>query len=164
MSIISSSFIFKVNESPILTSYFQGWSIDLYSVTLNLLLLFSHSVVSNSLQPHGLQHTTHLCPSPSPRACSNSCPLSQWGHPTVSYCHSFLLLPSVFPGFMAFSKESGLLIRWPKYWSFSFSISPSNEHSGLISFRTDWLDIFAVQRTLKTLLQHHSSTASILWR
>ena len=78
-------------------------------------------------------------------------------------CHPLLLLPSVFPSIRVFSKESVLLIRWPKYWSFSFSISPSNEYSGLISFRMDWLDLLAVQGTLKNLLQHYSSKASILW-
>ena len=79
-------------------------------------------------------------------------------------CHPLLLLPSVFPSIMVFSNESTLHIRWPKYWSFSFSIIPSNEHPGLISFRMDWLDLLAVQGTLKSLLQHHSSKASILWR
>ena len=77
--------------------------------------------------------------------------------------HPLLLLPSVFPSIRVFSNESALCLRWPKYWSFSFSISPSNEHSGLISFRMDWLDLLAVQWTLKSLLQHHSSKASILW-
>ena len=79
-------------------------------------------------------------------------------------CHPLLLLPSIFPSIRVFSNESVLHIRWPKYWSFSFSISPSNEYSGLISFRIDWLDLLAVQGTLKSLLQHHSSKASILWR
>ena len=77
-------------------------------------------------------------------------------------CHP-LLLPSVFPSIKVFSNESVLQIRWPKYWSFSFIISPSNEYSGLISFRIDWLDLLAVEETLKSLLQHHSSKASILW-
>ena len=77
-------------------------------------------------------------------------------------CHPLLLPASIFPSIRVFSSESVLHIRWPKYWSFSFSISPSNEHSGLISFRMDWLDLLAVQRTLKSLLQHHSSKASIL--
>ena len=77
-------------------------------------------------------------------------------------CHPLLLLPSIFPSIRVFSNKSALRIRWPKYWSFSFSISPSNEHPGLISFRMDWLDLLAVQRTLKSLLQHHSSKASIL--
>ena len=78
-------------------------------------------------------------------------------------CCPLLLLPSIFPSIRVFSSESFLHIRWPKYWSFSFSISPFNEHSGLISFRMDWLDLLAVQGTLKSLLQHHSSKASILW-
>ena len=78
-------------------------------------------------------------------------------------CHPLLLLPSVFPGIRVFSSESVLHIRWPKYWSFSFSISPSSEHPGLISFKMDWLDLLAVQGTLKSLLQYHSSKASILW-
>jgi len=78
-------------------------------------------------------------------------------------CHPLLLLPSIFPSIRVFSNESVLWIRWPKYWSFSFSISPCNEHSGLISFRMDWLDLLAVQGTLKSLLQHHNSKASILW-
>ena len=77
-------------------------------------------------------------------------------------CHPLLLLPSIFPSIRVFSSESVLLIRWPKYWSFSFSICPSKEHPGLISFRIDWLDLLAVQRTLESLLQHHSSKASIL--
>ena len=78
-------------------------------------------------------------------------------------CHSLLLLPSIFPSIRVFSNESALCLRCPKYWSFSFNISPSNEHPGLIFFRMDWLDLLAVQGTLKSLLQHHSSKASILW-
>ena len=78
-------------------------------------------------------------------------------------CHPLLLLPSIFPSIRVFSNESAFCIRWPKYWSFSFNISPSNEHTGLISFRMDWLDLLAVQGSLKSLLQHHSSKASILW-
>ena len=78
-------------------------------------------------------------------------------------CHPLLLLPSIFPSTRVFSNESVLRIRWPKYWIFSFNISPSNEYSGLISFRMDWLDLLAVQGTLKSLLQHHTSKASILW-
>ena len=80
----------------------------------------------------------------------------------VILCHSLLFLPSIFPSIRVFSSESLLCIRWPKYWSFSFSISPSNDYSGLISFRMDWLDLLAIQGTLKSLLQHHSSKASIL--
>ena len=132
-------------------------------IRFELLLLFICSVVSDSLQPHGLQQTRCLCPSPSPGACSNSCPLSRWCHPTISSCHPLLLLPSIFPRIRVISNELALCIRWPKYWSFSFSISPSNEYSGLISFRVDLFDLLAVQRTLKSLLQHHSSRASILW-
>ena len=123
---------------------------------------FSHSIVSDSFQPHGLQHARLLCPSPTPRACSNSGLSSQWCHPTIS-----LSSPSP-PAFSlssirVFSKESVLHIRWPKNWSFSFSVSPSNEYSGLISFMIDWFDLLAVQETLKRLLQHHISKASILW-
>ena len=80
----------------------------------------------------------------------------------LSPCHPLLLLPSIFPSIKVYSNESVLRIRWPKYWSFSFNISPSNEHSGLISIRMDWLDLLAVQETLKSLLQHHSSKASIV--
>ena len=79
------------------------------------------------------------------------------------FCHPLLLLPSIFPSIRVFSNESALCIRWPKYWSFSFNIRPSNEHPGLISFRMDWLDVLAVQGTLKSLLQHHNSKASIFW-
>ena len=78
-------------------------------------------------------------------------------------CHPLLLLPSIFPSIRIFSNKSALCIRWPKYWSFSFTIGPFNEYSGLISFRIDWFDLLAVQGTLKSLLQHHSSKASILW-
>ena len=81
----------------------------------------------------------------------------------LTLCYPLLLLPSILPSIRVFSKELGLQVRWPKYWSFSFSISPSNEHTGLISFRMDWLDLLAVQGALKSLLQHHSSKASILW-
>ena len=125
---------------------------------------FSFSVVSDSLRPHGLQHTRLPCPSQSPGACSNSS--IQWMVPSnhLILCRPLLLLPSVFPSVRVFSNESVLCIRWPKYWSFSFSISLSIEYSGLISFKMDWLDFLAVQRTLKSLLQHHSSKASILWR
>ena len=102
--------------------------------------------------PHGLQHARPPCPSPTPGACSNSCPSNWWCHPTILSCHPLLLPPSIFPSIRVFS-ESVLPIRWPQYWSFSFSISPSNEHSGLISFRVDWFDLLTVQGTLKSLLQ-----------
>ena len=111
-----------------------------------------------SLRPHGLQHTRPLCPPLSPGVRSNSCPSC-----AIQPSHLLpppLPLPSAFP---VFSNESVLHSRWPKYWSFNFSISPSNEYSGLISFRIDWFDLLAVQTTLKSLLQHHSSKASVLW-
>ena len=111
---------------------------------------------------HGLQHTRLPWPSPSSRVCSNSCPLSRWCHPTISPSAALLLLPSIFPSIRVFSNESALLIRWTKYWSFSFTISPSSEYSELISFRIDWFDLLAVQKTFKSLPQHHSSKASIL--
>ena len=126
------------------------------SCTAETSVQFSRSVVSDSLRLHGLQHARPPCPSPMPRAYSNSCSLSQSWHQPSHYC-PLLLLPSIFPSNRVFSKESVLHIRWPKYWSFSFSISPSNEYSGLISFRMDWLDLLAVQGTLKSFLQHHSS-------
>ena len=93
----------------------------------------------------------------SPRVCSNSYPLSQWCHPTTSSSVAPFL-----PSIRVFSSESALCLRWPKYWNLSFNISPSNEHPGLISFRMDWLDLLAVQGTLKSLLQHHSSKSSVL--
>ena len=101
--------------------------------------------MSNSLQPHGLQHARLPCPSPAPRACSNSCPLSSSNR--LILCHPLFLLPSVLPSIRVFSNESVLLIRWPKCWSFSFIISPASEYSGLISFRIDWFDLLAVQGT-----------------
>ena len=125
---------------------------------------FSLSVLSNSLWPHGLPHARPSCPSPIPRVYSNTCPSSRWCHPAISIlCHPLLLLPPVHPSIRVFSNESTLRMRWPKYWSFSFSISPSIEYSGLISFRMDWLDLLAVQGTHKSLLQQNSSKASIFW-
>ena len=122
----------------------------------------SRSVMSDSLRPHGLQHARPPCPSPTPEVYSNSCPLSQWCHQTIILCRPLLFSPSIFPSIRVFSNESALCIRWPKYWSFSFNISPSNEQSGLISFSMDWLDLLAVQGTLKSLLQHHSSAFFIV--
>ena len=143
--------------------YMCNWSTWLYTWNWHTFcsVQFSRSVVSDSLWPHGLQHTRRLCSSPTPGVSSNSWPLSWWCH--LILCHPLLLPPSLFPSIRVFSKESVLHIRWPKYWSFIFSIRPSNEYSGLISFRRDWLDLLAVQGTLKSLLQHHSSKASILW-
>ena len=114
-----------------------------------------------SLRPHGLQHARLPCLSPTPRACSNSCP-SSWTSNHLIFCCPLLLLPSIFSSIKVFSSESVLHIRWPKYWSFSFNVSPSSEYSGLISFRMDWLDLLAVQGTLKSLLQHHSSKVPTL--
>ena len=103
------------------------------------------------------------CPSPSPRVCSVMSIESVMPSNHLIFCHPLLLLPSIFPSIRIFSNQSVLHIRWPKYWRFSFSISPSNEYSRLISFRIDWLDLLAVQRTLRSLLQHHTSKASIIW-
>ena len=124
---------------------------------------FSHSVVSDSLRPHESQHARPSCPShsrspPKPMSIESVMPSNH-----LILCHPLLLLPSVFPSIRVFSNESALRIRWPKYWSFSFNIRPSNEHPGIISFRVNWLDLLAVQGTLKSRLQHHSSKASILW-
>ena len=120
--------------------------------------------MSNSLWPHELQHARPPCPSPTVGVHPNPCPLSQWCHPAISSSHPLLFLPSIFPTIRVLSNESALCIRWPKYWSLSLIISPSKEHSGLVSFRMDWLDLLAVHGTLKSLFQHHSSKASILRR
>ena len=122
---------------------------------------FSHSVMSSSLWPHVLQPTRLPCPSPTPGACSNSCPLNWWCHPTISSSVA-PFSASVFPSIRVFSNESAVQIRWPKCWSFNFSISPSSEYSGLVSFKMDWFDLLAVQETVKSLLQHLSSKALIL--
>ena len=123
---------------------------------------FSSSVVSNSLRPHVPQDARPPCPSPTPGVHPNPYPESVMPSNHLILCHPLLPLPSIFPSIRVFSNESALCIRWPKYWSFSFNISPSNEHPGLISFRMDWLDLLAVQGTLNSLLQHHSSNASVL--
>ena len=145
--------------SPVI---FHFYIIYLFLVTF--VLFFSHSFVSNSLQPYGLQHAWLPCPSLSPGVCSDSCPwspgvssdscpwLDGWFHPTISsslFCCPLLLLPSMFPSIRVFSNESALCIRWPTYWRFRFSTSPSNEYSGLISFRIDWFDLLVVQGTLQ---------------
>ena len=127
-----------------------------------LLLLFSCSVVSNFLRPHGLQHARLPCPSHLPEFAQihvhRGGDAIQPSHPLLS----LLLLPPVLPSIRVFSNESVLRIRWPKYWSFSFSISPSKEYSGLVSFKIDWFDLLTLQGIQKSLLQHHSSKASIL--
>jgi len=114
-----------------------------------------------TLWPHEPQHVRPPCPSPAHRVHPNPCPLSQWSNHLILCC-PLLFLPSIFPSISIFSNESAFRIRWPKYWSISFNISSSNEHPGLVSFRMDWLDLLAVQGTLKSLLQHHSSKTSIL--
>ena len=119
--------------------------------------------MSDSLQPHELQHARPPCPSPTPGVHSNSRPSSRRCHPAISSSVvPFSSCLQSLPRIRVFSNESTLRMRWPKYWSFSLSISPSNEHPGLISFRMDWLDLLAVQGTHKSLLQHHTSKASIL--
>ena len=116
-----------------------------------------------TLQPCGLQHTRLPCPPLSPRVCSNSCPLSQWCYLSISSSAApFSFLPSIFPSLRVFSNELALRISWPNCCNYSFSISPSNEYSRLISFRIDWFDLLAIQETLKSLLQNHSSKASVL--
>ena len=119
---------------------------------------FSRSVLSDSLQPHESQHARPPCPSPTPGVHSDSRPSSQWCHPAISSSDiPFSSCPQSLPSIRVFFNESTLRMRWPKYWNFSLSISPSNEHPGLVSFRMDWLDLLAVKGTLKSLLQHHSS-------
>ena len=115
-------------------------------------------VISDSLQPHESQHARPPCPSPTPGVHWDSCPSTQWCHPAISSSVvPFSSCSPIPPSIRVFSNESTLHMRWPKYWSFSFSIIPYKEIPGLISFRMDWLDLLAVQGTLKSLLQHHSS-------
>ena len=139
-------FVFKFRNITLLTT---------------LLLFFSHSVMSNSVTQWTVAHQASL-------SFTNSQSLLKFMSiesvmpSSFSSCHTLLLLPSIFPSIRVFSNESALPIRWPKYWSFSFRISPSNEYSGLISFRTDWFDLFPVQGT-QGLLQYHNLKASILW-
>ena len=124
---------------------------------------FSCTVVSDSLRPHESQHARPPCPSPTPGVHSNSTSIeSVMPSSHLILCCPLLLLPIIPLSINVFSNGSTLRVRWPKYWSFSFSIIPSKEIPGLTSFRTDWLDLLAVQGTLKSLLQHHSSKASIL--
>ena len=121
---------------------------------------FSCSVVSDSLQPHGPQASLSITNTRSMFKLMSIQSVMPSNH--LILCRPLLLSPSIFPSIRVFSNEPALCIRWTKYWSFSLSISPSNEHPGLIFFRMDWLDLLAVQGTLKSLLQHHSSKASIL--
>ena len=123
----------------------------------------SRSVISNSLRPHESQHTRPPCPLQTPGVHSDSHLSSRWCHPAISSSVvPFSSCPQSLPASKSFPMSQ--LFAWPKYWIFSFSIIPSKEVPGLNSFRMDWLDLLAVQRTLKSLLQHHSSKPSILWR
>ena len=128
-------------------TFFLSPPLRFFTCSLSLSSIqLSHSVTSGSLQPHGLQHTTLPYPSPAPGACSNSCPSNH-----LILCHPLLLLPSIFPSIRVFSNESILRIRWPKIWSLSFSISPSNDYSGLISFQSKGLSrVFS-----NTIVQKH---------
>ena len=126
--------------------------------------MFRLSVLSNSLQPHGLQHAQgSLSYTISHSLLKLMSIVSVMPSKHLIFCHLLLLLPSIFPSIRVFSNESALHIRWSKYWNFSFSISPSNEYSGVSSFNIDWFDLLAVQGTLKSLLQNHSSKTWILW-
>ena len=154
-------FLFYLSLSLLIEIFLVFW---FKNKTLLSSVQFNRSVMSNSLRPHESEHARPPCPSSTP-VYPNSCPLSRWCHPAISSsCLPLLLLPLFPPSIRVFSSESTLHMRWPKYWSFSFSISPSNEQPGLISFRMDWLDLLAVQGTLKSLLQHRRSKASILQR
>ena len=138
-----------------------------FTYKIFILSCYFHCLVTKScpsLWPHGLQHTRLLCPPLSPGVCSNLWPSSQWCHPTISSSVAlFFSCPQSFPASGSFPM-SRLWVRWPEYWSFSFSISPSSEYSGLISFRIDWFHLLVIQGTLKSLLQNYSLKASILWR
>ena len=141
------------------------WKVQAILVLHNLYdsVQFSHSVMSDSLRPHEPQHARPSCPSPTPGVHPNSCPFSWWCHSNrLILCCPLLLLPPIPPSIRVFSNESTLCMRWPKYWSFSFNISPSNEHPGLIPFRMDWLDLLAAQGTLKNLLRHQFQSINSL--
>ena len=164
LKIVNIIFAYNIKTWKYTTHKCKAWWFFTKWTHMSNSVQFSCSVVSYSLQHHGLQHARPPYRSPTPGVYPNSYPLSRWCHPTTSIlCCPLLLPPSIFPSIRVFSNESVLCIRWPKYWSFSFKFSPSDEHSGLISFRMNWLDLLAVQGTLKSLLQHHSSKASILW-
>ena len=139
------SFPLNVFVSFIFIALFPTWHLAL--ILFSSLVQFSRSVVSDSSWSHESQHPRPPCPSPTPRVHSNSCPLRWWCHPAISSSViPFSSCPQSLPA-SVFSNESTLRMRWPKYWSFSFSISPSSEHPGLISFRMGWLDLLAVQGT-----------------
>ena len=146
------------NESVLGIRWPKYWSFS-FSISS---VQFRLSVMSDSLRLHELQHSRAPCPSPAPRVHPNLSIESVIPSRHLILCHPLLLLPPIPPSIRVFSNESTLPMRWPKYWSFSFSIIPSKEIPGLISFRMDWLELLAVQGTLKSLLQHHRSKASIL--
>ena len=164
-------FVFLLEEKIAFCSITLIVSYLVFKSLINLEFIFvcgissvKSSVVSDSLQTHGLQYTSSLWTSPTLGVYSNSCPLSWWCHSTTSssvvpFSSHLQIIPSI----RVFSNETILHIRWPKYWSFNFSISSSSEYSGLSSFRMDCLDLLAVQRTFKSLLQNHISKASIPW-
>ena len=140
-------------------SSFLPWDLPLFK--LNKYIQFSHSVMSDSLRPHELQHTRPPCPPPTPRVHANSCPSSRWCHPAISsFVVPFSSCPQSLPPSGSFPMSQ--LFASGGQSSFNFNISPSSEHPGLISFRMDWLDLLVVQGTLKSPFQHHSSKASIL--
>ena len=140
----------------------QGLQLSSCTLPDPWLLLLRHSAVSDSLWLHGLQHPRLPCSSPSLSLLKLMSIKSVMPSNHLILCHPLLLLPSIFPNIRVFSNELALRIRWSKYWSSNFSISSSNEYSGLISFRIDWFDLLADQGTLKRLLHHHSSKASVL--
>ena len=152
------------SESEMFLPLFAASLVHVHSSVLQFSSVqFSCSVVSDSLRPHESQHARPPCPSPTPGVHPDSRPLTWWCHPAISSSVvPFSSCPQSLPA-SVFSNESTLRMRWTKYWSFSFSVISSNEHPGLISFRMNWLDLLAVQGTLKSLLQHHSSKASVLW-
>ena len=152
------SFSFSINPF----NEYSGLISFICKLSIISFIQISHSVMSDPLWPHESQHARLPCPSPAPEACTDSFPSSQWCHPAISSSVIPFSSHQFFPASGSFPRSQFFTSGGPKYWSFSFSISPSNEYSGLISFRMDWLDLLAVQATLKSLLQHHSLKASIL--
>ena len=134
-----------------------NFNLSIFICSVQFSSVFSRSVVSNSLWPHGLQHARPPCPSPTPVVYPSSWPLSRWCHPTTS--SSIIPFSSCLQSFPGSGSFQMLFMRWLKYWSFSFNSGPSNERPGLISFKVDWVDLFAGQGTLNSLLQHHISSS-----
>ena len=162
-SIIHSNKILRTIYMHICRAEWQNKSLYIYTVQFSS-VQFSHSVVSDSVTPWTAVHQASLSITNSQSSLKLTSTESVMPSNHLILCHCLLLLPLIFPSIRVFSKESILCIRWPKYWSFSFNVSPSNEYSGLISFKMDWLGLLAAQGTLKSLLQHHSAKASILQR